>query len=126
MSDDELIDSILHPKEHRDKLKAEKDAAIKADKDVKPDYSQNGDMEPVEIKKVKFEYTPQDYSRGRDQMTEDEIIDEVLNPTHRKSAKQRDIADIHMNVSPEVKEQWLEKIGQSERKRGKAYKKLQE
>jgi hypothetical protein len=109
MSDDELLDSILDPKAYRDKLKLEREAAIQADKDIKPDFSQSN-LEPMEIKKVKFDYVPQDYSRGRNQITEDEIIDSVLNPKARKQSNKNIVADLHANVSPETRQQWRDKI----------------
>lgn len=123
MSDDEIIDSILNPTEWRDKLQKERNAAKQAAIDVKPDYSQSN-LEPSEIKRTKFKYTPVDYSRGRDAMTEDEIIDSVLHPSKKINRKHESLADLRLDVSPEVKEQWLEKVKQAELKRGKAFKKL--
>lgn len=88
---------------------------------LEPDYSQST-LPPIEIKKTRFQYTPQDYSRLVECKTEDEIIASVLYPERNKH--RRVTADEYAGCGPEVINYWKQKLADSLIRRGKAYLKV--
>lgn len=89
----------------------------------KPDFSESS-LPPLDIRKVKFQYTKPDYSHhgSPELLTEDEIIDSCRQPNSRFHIKASDLKLGSMAVCEEVKDYWRNRIGQSLLRRGKAYK----
>lgn len=116
MTEDDIYLSVMAPKqykEHKNKLKS---IAKQAHIDSKPDFSQS-DLAPMEIRKVRFDHTAIDYSRDKQNKTEDELFDEIMNPQHK-------VKVTNTQDSPEVANYFSSVVQKSIIKRGKAYKKI--
>lgn len=114
LTEDELIDSLVNPARFKQARLDSRLANEIASDSLKPMYDSNSI--PLEVGRgnnhTKFKYKPTDYSRGRDSMSEDEIIDSVLHPTRKVKRHSHGVMeDIRANVSPEVRKYWLTKIG---------------
>lgn len=116
MTEDDIYLSVMAPKKHRANKQKIKEIAKQANIDSKPDYSQS-DLEPIEIRKIRFDHSAIDYSRDKQNKTEDEIFDEIMNPN--KKMKITNSQD-----SPEIADYFRTVIHKSEIKRGNLFAKI--
>jgi hypothetical protein len=129
---DDVIDRALFgARKARENRKEKRDSFLAAQKTLKPDFSQSrSDLAPIEGKfphhimggRTSFE---EPKKPEKSELTLNDIIDRFLFPEKRAKAHsgiRAELKDIRANVSPEVREYWLEKIGISAQKRGKLYK----
>src|ERR1700748_2783120 len=86
MTEDDIYLSIMAPKQYRENKRKLRDIAKQAHVDSRPDYSQS-DLSPIEIRNVRFDHTAIDYSRDKQNLTEDEIFDSIMNPEHKVKIK---------------------------------------
>ncbi len=116
MIEDDIFLSVTQPKQAKAKKREIREIAKQAYIDSKPDYSQS-DLPPIEIKKVRFDHKAIDYSRDKQNLTEDEIFDLVMNP--EKKVQRTNTQD-----SPEVTKYFESVIQQSLVRRGRAFSKI--
>lgn len=122
-SEDDLFLSVVAPKNYRAKKQQIREIAKTAAKEVKPDFSNVPDNTyfPTEVgrgsSRTKFRYTSPDFRRDKELMTEDDIFDSVINPSHK-------VKVTNSQESPEVTEYYQNAIQRSLLKRGRSYKKI--
>lgn len=121
LSEDEIIDSFLDKDaaklSHKSKISRLQDSLDS----YKPDYSQSN-LAPAEIRGTRFKHTAIDYSRTVTPMTEDEIIEAVLNPPTRFVSNRSTICN--ENSGPAVQDYMRNVVNNSELKRGRMYSKI--